>query len=52
MPVNVDDPDRILTPTTIYAPGSLVTPPGADERAPAVGSLATGHSPAMGLNLA
>jgi hypothetical protein len=24
-----DDPDRVLTPTTIYAPGSLVNPPGA-----------------------
>jgi len=23
------DPDRVLTPTTIYAPGSLINPPGA-----------------------
>ena len=29
-----DDPDRVLTPTTIFAPGSLVNPPddGEDDR--------------------
>ena len=26
-----DDPDRVLTPTTIFAPGSLVTPPDDGE---------------------
>ena len=29
-----DDGDRVLTPTTIYAPGSLITSPEADEVGP------------------
>jgi len=50
-----DDPDRVLTPTTIFAPGSLVNPPdggdgGRREPGPpaGLGGVPPGYAPSQG----